>query len=168
MAQPYWLVEALTYLGVKEIFGPEHNQIITTMWQKIKSSIRDDETPWCAAFVGAVLEDCRFKSSRSAAARSYAKWGTRLADPAVGAIVTFWRGSPAGWSGHVGFIVGKDQNGNLMVLGGNQGNEVSIKPFALSRVLAYSWPESIVIPYDRGIDKLPIVLSNGRLSTNEA
>lgn len=168
MQQPHWLKEALSYIGTKETPGPKHNLKIVSMWQKIKSSIRDDETPWCAAFVGSVLEDCGITSSRSAAARSYAKWGTKLTGPAVGAIVSFWRGSPTGWSGHVGFIVGKDQAGNLMVCGGNQGDAVNIKPFALDRVLAYSWPQSIAKPYETGMNTLPIVQSDGRLSTNEA
>lgn len=168
MQRPHWLNEALAYIGTKEIKGPKHELKIVGWWQKIKSQFRDDETPWCAAFVGGVLEECGIVSSRSAAARSYVKWGKRLPGPAVGAIVSFWRGSPSGWSGHVGFVVGKDQNGNLMVCGGNQGDEVNIKPFDVARVLAYSWPQSIALPYKTGFDTLPVVQSNGRLSSNEA
>jgi hypothetical protein len=70
----------------------------------------------------------------------------------------------------VGFVVGKDKQGNLMVLGGNQGNAVNIKPFATSRVAGYVWldwadgrksspkPERF---------ELPVLDSNGRVSTNE-
>lgn len=168
MTQPFWLQRAMTYIGVAEIAGVKHAAKILSWWQMIRSAFRDDETPWCAAFVGGVLEECGIRSSRSAAARSYTKWGTALTGPAVGAIVTFWRGTPTGGSGHVGFVVGKDQAGNLMVLGGNQGNSVCVKPFAQTRVLAYSWPQSIAKPYDIGFDKLPVVQSDGRLSTNEA
>lgn len=168
MQQPFWLKAALSYLGTKEIPGPKHNSRITSWWQKIKAPFRDDETPWCAAFVGGVLEESGLPSSRSAAARSYMNWGNRINGPAVGAVVTFWRGSPGGWSGHVGFIVGKDQAGNLMVCGGNQGDAVNIKPFAIGRVLSYSWPQSIARPYETGMETLPVVQSDGRLSTNEA
>jgi hypothetical protein len=38
--------------------------------------IRDDETPWCATFVSAVLELESIPSTRSAWARSYLNWAT--------------------------------------------------------------------------------------------
>jgi len=168
MTRPFWLNTALNYRGTQEIPVREHNPLILDWWKKIKQGgIKDDETAWCAAFVGGVLEERGIRCSRSAAARSYQNWGVRLDGPAVGAIVTFWRDSPQGWKGHVGFLVGKDQMGNLMVIGGNQGNEVNIKPFATKRVLAYSWPQSIDLP-QIGMDILPVVQSDGRLSTNEA
>lgn len=42
--------------------------------------------------------------------------------------------------GHVGFVVGRDQNGKLMVLGGNQNNRVSIAPFDEDDFVAFRWP----------------------------
>lgn len=165
---PLWLAKAASYLGTKEIPGKLHNARILGWWAKIRAPFRDDETPWCAAFVGGVLEECGIASTRSASARSYTKWGVKLDGPKIGAVVVFWRGSPSGWSGHVGFIVGKDDAGNLMVLGGNQGNEVSVKPFALDRVLSYHWPKSHDVPTKVGIENLPVLASSGELSTNEA
>ena len=165
MTDQIWITEAKKYLGLEEIPGPKHNSTILRWWEAIKADFRDDETPWCAAFVGGVLETVGIKSTRSAAARSYTKWGTKLDKPVPGCIVTFWRGSKSGWSGHVGFVVGKDQYGNLMVLGGNQGDEVNIKPFNTDRVLAYVWPSDYPLPEDT---KLQVVNSNGRVSTNEA
>lgn len=54
MAEPKWLVEARRYIGEREIKGPKHNPKILQMWKDIKrGGIKDDETPWCAAFVGA-------------------------------------------------------------------------------------------------------------------
>ena len=95
---------------------------------------------------------------------AWLNFGTKLAAPCVGCVVVFWRGDIKGWSGHVGFVVGKDKLGNLMVLGGNQGDMVSIKPFIRSRVLGYRWPTSIGIPELT----LPLLASGGRVSTNEA
>ncbi|KQV28221.1 hypothetical protein ASC97_07735 [Rhizobium sp. Root1203] len=81
-------------------------------------------------FVGGVLAQSGLPIVQgAAAARSWLKLPTKLASPVVGCIVIFWRGTPQGWSGHVAFVVGRDANGNLMVLGGNQGDMVSIKPF---------------------------------------
>lgn len=160
-----WIAEARKYVGVREIVGKKHSPIVVGFWESIKASFRDDETPWCAGFVGAVLERSGFKSTRSAAARSYNTYGVQLTRPAYGCIVVFWRGSPTGFSGHVGFVVGQDANGNLMVLGGNQGNQVSIIPFSRSRVLSYRWPS--IAPAELRYN-LPQLQSNGKLSTDEA
>jgi uncharacterized protein (TIGR02594 family) len=134
------------------------------MWERIKAPFRNDETPWCAAFVGSNLELEDIVSSRAASARSYERWGQKLYNPAVGAIVVFWRGSPSGWSGHVGFITGVDRSGNLLVLGGNQGDMVSIKAFSTSRVLSYRWPAGEPLPGQ--ITKRDTIV--GKISINEA
>lgn len=166
--EPKWLQVARSYLGLREYTGSRHNKKILEWWSKIRAPFTDDETPWCAGFVGGVLEECEIKSSRSAAARSYQKWGHALKGPVVGAVVVFWRGKPEGWSGHVGFVVGRDEHNNLMVIGGNQGNAVNIKPFSLDRVLSYQWPENQTLTNEVGFENLPLVNSDGRLSTNEA
>jgi uncharacterized protein (TIGR02594 family) len=168
MSEPRWLTGARRYVGLREVPGTRHNPVIINWWSKIGQAFRDDETAWCAGFVGGVLEETGIRSTRSAAARSYARYGTRLTGPAVGAIVSFWRGSRNGWSGHVGFVVGRDAAGNLMVLGGNQGNAVSIVPFDMARVLAYTWPTGEPVPDLVGFSKLPLLRSDGKLSTNEA
>lgn len=51
-----------------------------------------------------------------------------------------------------------------MVLGGNQGDVVSIKPFGRDRILGYRWPAGVPLP----VLILPVVRSDGRLSQNEA
>lgn len=143
--RPSWLVAASRYLGTHEVAGKHHNPLIVKWWAKIRAPFTDDETPWCAAFVGGVLEECGIKSTRSASARSYGAWGVRLTKPTPGAIVVLTRESDPRF-GHVGFVVGKDRNNNLLLLGGNQGNAVSIKPFALERVLSYHWPLNYSVP----------------------
>lgn len=165
MSDPKWVVEARKYLGMTEVKGPRHAPFILDLWQRIGLAIREDETPWCAGFVGGVLESVGIRSSKSAAARSYLKFGVPLNKPAYGCIVVFWRGSPSGWSGHVGFLVGKDKHDNLMILGGNQSDAVTIAPFSQSRVLGYVWPG--VMPYPERYN-LPVLHSDGRVSTNEA
>lgn len=165
MTEPSWLVRARKYVGLREVPGKTHNKTILGWWEKLKTGIRDDETPWCGAFVGGVLsEDGRYIVPGPAAARSWLKLPAKFDNPALGCVVVFWRGSPSGWSGHVGFVVGKDTRGNIMVLGGNQGDMVSVRPFAPNRVLGYRWP-SAVAPTDF---TLPLYRANGKVSTNEA
>lgn len=165
---PYkWMRLAISCLGVAEIPGTKHNPLIIRWWQKIKAPFREDETPWCAAFVGGILEESGLTSTRSAAARSYEKWGNELDGPCAGAVVVLWRGSPFSASGHVGFVVGKDASGKIAILGGNQDNKVSIKSFALERVLSYHWPTAHDVPDKIGMAFLPIINTSG-VSSNEA
>lgn len=159
--KPAWILEAEKHMGLEEIAGPKHNPIILGFWKQIKrGGIKDDETPWCAAFVGACLEQAGIKSSRFEGAKSYLQWGIRLQNPTYGCIVVFVR--DGGY--HVGFVVGIDAKGRLLVLGGNQGNKVSIAPFEQKRVAAYVWPAGVDVPEG----KLRVTVSHAETSTNEA
>lgn len=162
--EPRWITHARRLIGVKQLPGPRHEARIVRMWEAIKAPFRDDETAWCAAFVGSVLEEVGITSTRSAAARSYTQWGVACAQR-LGAVVVFSR-PPSTWSGHVGFLVGRDPRGRLMVLGGNQGDAVNIAPFDTTRVLAYRWPLNELFPTS-AVD-LPIIASAAKSSTNEA
>ena len=137
--KPIWLVEAEKYLGIKEIAGSKNNATVVDFWKKIHlNSISNDEVPWCAAFVGAVLENVGYKSTRSGLAKSYLNFGEKLNGPALGSIVVFTRKG----GGHVGFVVGKDKDGNIFVLGGNQSDAVNIKKFTTQNVVGYRWPDA--------------------------
>lgn len=138
-----WIEMAKNHIGVAEVKGATHNPVIVQFWKDIRrGGIRDDETPWCAAFVGAMLERCGIQSTRFESAKSYLSWGEQLDRPVYGCVVVFSRDG----GGHVGFVVGKDKAGNLLVLGGNQGDAVNVKAFPLSRVTGYRWPKGEPLP----------------------
>ncbi len=146
---PAWLAEAKKHIGTKEIHGVNHNPLILSMWKTIKrGGIKTDEVPWCAAFVGFCLENVGIVSSRFESAKSYLDWGVAQSTPCVGSIVVFTRDG----GGHVGFVVGKTAGGALLVLGGNQGNEVNVRSFPLDRVSGYRWPSAVPM----NTDPLPI------------
>lgn len=160
MSEPVWLSEARKHIGTREIKGAANEPKILQWWKSIKrGGIKDDETPWCAAFVGGCLEAVGIISSRYESAKSYLLWGQQLSAPCVGCIVVFSREG----GGHVGFVVGKDGSGRLLVLGGNQGDAVNIKAFDTSRVSDYRWPVAVPVP----ASGLP-VLAGASVSTNEA
>ena len=99
--------------------------------------------------------------TRFEAAKSYLGWGGRLDAPILGCIVVFTRDG----GGHVGFAIGKDERGRLMILGGNQGNAVTIAPFDMERVAGYRWPA----PGPTVRQPLPLIASSGAASSrNEA
>ncbi|KAA0697407.1 TIGR02594 family protein [Neorhizobium sp. P12A] len=158
IAEPRWLTFARKYSGLKEVAGSGNNPEIVAMWKKLGLPFRDDATPWCAGFVGFVLESSGIKSTRSGLALSYEKWGQALKAPAVGCVVTFKRTG----GGHVGFVVGKDASGNLLVLGGNQADAVNIKGFPPARATSYRWPAGEPLPST----SLPI--GSAAISTSEA
>lgn len=140
---PAWLTVAWQNLGVKEIPGQQHHPLIVRWWQAIKrGGIKDDETPWCSAFVGAMLEAVDIRSTRFEGAASWASWGQPLEAPTEGCIVVITR--PGG--AHVGFEVGRDAAGRVLLLGGNQGNAVSVAAFDSRRVLTRRWPLAVPIP----------------------
>lgn len=157
--EPRWIGQARKLIGLRETKGSDHTPEIVAMWREIRrGGIRDDETPWCAAFVGSMLERAGVESSRFEGAKSYLTWGIRLAEPVYGCVVVFSRAG----GGHVGFVVGQDHAGNLLVLGGNQGDEVSIRTFARDRVVGYRWPVG------EPINNEPLAFGSADASTSEA
>lgn len=140
--EPDWLLRARREIGVKERPGSDHHPRIVQYLAatRISPTRHEDETPWCAAFVCWVLEQSGITSTRSAAARSYLGWGLELVEPVPGCVVVLSRtDSPA--HGHVGFYVGGSDE-DVLVLGGNQANSVSMRLYPRERVLSYRWPEA--------------------------
>ena len=142
MNEPIWLVTARKYLGTREIKGTRHNPIILKMWTRIRAPFTDDETPWCAGYVGSVLEECGIRSTRSAAAGSYRKWGRIISGPAPGAI-----GIKARKGGnHVAFADKLLSGGLIAMIGGNQNDCVSSAPYNLDDFDTWVWPIGPGIP----------------------
>ena len=62
-------------LGVTEIAGEIDNKTIVEYFAEVGHSwVKDDETAWCAAFIGAMIERSGYRSTRELNARSYLKW----------------------------------------------------------------------------------------------
>lgn len=161
MADAPWLIEARKYLGIREIPGVNHHPLILRMWKAIKrGGIKDDETPWCAAFVGFCLENVGIVSSRFESAKSYLSWGIELPHPVPGCVVVFTRAG----GGHVGFLTGVDHAGRLIVLGGNQDNEINVRSFGPERLApgGYRWPAAVPVPADA------LAFGRAELSRSEA
>lgn len=96
-----------------------------------------DETPWCSAFACWVGAKAGLKTTRSAMARSWLKWGVETKTPIPGAIVVFRRGAPP--SGHVAFVLAV-RGDAVEVVGGNQGDGVCKRRYLSTLVLGYRIP----------------------------
>lgn len=171
IGRPLWLEAGLQLIGTKETPGAKDNPTIID-WAKQEGGLAareytHDSIPWCALFINHILTKADLKGTETLWALDFAgKWPCeRLAGPAVGAIAPMLRNG----GGHVICVVGRDQHGNIMGLGGNQSDQVSIVPFPFSRLnKGFWWPDSVPLPEWTGINTLPIVRSNGQLSSNEA
>ncbi len=123
-------------IGTAEITGEAHNPRILEYHQSTSLKASTDEVPWCASFVNWALMQAGYRGTKSAAARSFLNWGIAAEKASLGCIVVFRRGTKA-WQGHVGFYVGKDKNGNILCLGGNQSNQVCVAGYPAKDVLGY-------------------------------
>lgn len=146
MSPAPWMDEAHKHLGLHEVKGPKHAAEILQFWKDIKrGGIKDDETPWCAAFVGAMLERVNIRSSRFEGAASYSTWGIGLSSPIPGCIAVLKREG----GGHVGFVDSMTLLGQVNLLGGNQSDEVSVRSFDIRRVTDFRWPADFPLSKER-------------------
>ena len=173
MKELNWVNIARQFIGLREVKGEKHNPAIIQMLGEMgkfsdeaRAWWRDDETPWCGLFVGYVMG----KSGRFVVKEWYRakEWAspllTKLNSPAYGSIAVLARHG----GGHVGFVVGKDAAGNIMLLGGNQGDMVQISPFKPDRIDGYYWPSRWTdgapmrsYPVNERYD-LPLLASDGK------
>ena len=159
-----WMPYARSLIGVREIPGARHSPVImgwiAKLGRKLGIAVKDDETPWCGTFVAHVMQHVGIEPPPIAVrASSWGLWGKTLKAPRPGCVVVFTRTG----GGHVGFYCGEDDT-HIHVLGGNQGNAVSITRIARSRLSAMTWPASVPLPPAQIVRLSP----NGKPSVNEA
>jgi uncharacterized protein (TIGR02594 family) len=130
---------AQRFIGMKETPGIASNPMILAMLRLDDSSVQSDEVPWCSAFLNFVAWLLRLPRSKSLAARSWLSVGVPV-EPIEGAevgndVVVLARGTGA--QGHVGLFMGFGSEGaqTVYVLGGNQGDAVSVATFPRDRIL---------------------------------
>ena len=138
---PKWLSIAELELGVSEVAGKGANPRIVE-YQRSCPSLPEamkvtDETAWCSAFANWCMHQAGFKGTGLANARSWLTWGEPISLKA-GAVAVL--SSPLGAEhGHVAFVLA-ELDKSVVLLGGNQGNRVSITTYPRDRLLAYRWP----------------------------
>lgn len=125
---------AAAFVGFEE---NQHKNVLSSFIAKaVGIDIDPSKTAWCAAFVNAALGARNAQGTDSLTARSFLEWGQPTEAPTQGDIVVFSRGNSS-WQGHVGFYMGEDENGDIKVLGGNQGNKVSVQTYPRSKLLGF-------------------------------
>jgi len=160
---PRHLLKAIELYGTTESVGNINNPVIMG-WAKelgLEKVYTADSIPWCGLFAAIVV----YRAGRPVVdqplwALNWNKFGVRVTEPMLGDILTFTRNG----GGHVGLYVGEDSTA-YHVLGGNQGDKVSVVRIAKSRLSQARRPQYNSQPTN--IRKITLA-SNGALSTNEA
>lgn len=164
---PRTIQEGLKLLGVAEVVGKGSNKTIIGWRDELNQAgvkitgYSDDDIPWCGLFAAIVVHRAAKRVVEGPLwARAWAKFGVETREPSLGDVLVFARNG----GGHVGFYVGEDAT-CYHVLGGNQGNRVSITRVEKSRCIAsrrplYNVKPDSVRPYR--------LASTGAVSKNEA
>ena len=144
---PEWYTLASNEIGTRET-GNNSGPAIARYRQLAQCGA--DHDPWCAIFVNAMFALCEQPSvagTKSPSSQSFRNSNNfvKLAGPALGAVVVFWRGSPDSGLGHVGFYRGESAE-SVYVLGGNDDNMVQIEPITKKQLRGYWWPKSLPPP----------------------
>ncbi len=135
---------AQRFVGVEETPGAAANPQVLAMLRLDNRWPPDDDVPWCSAFVNYLAWLLRLPRSKSLAARSWLGVGRplRLEEATPGydiVVLSRGEGTQPGPEvltapGHVGLFAGRE-GGSLLLLGGNQGDRVSVDRFPAGRVL---------------------------------
>lgn len=163
MSEPRWVTIGRTFLGLREIPGAPTSPVIAGWLADLKAWWKDDETPWCGTACAAWMRAAGVELPQHwYRAKGWLDWGVRLSTPVLGCVVVFERDG----GGHVGLVVGAFLGGDLLVLGGNQGDAVRLSRFQRARVAGYRWPPAVPLM----VDALPVVTTanDAQPSRNEA
>lgn len=131
---------------VKELPGQAHHPYI--QWCHMLCGLGPDvadEVAWCSSQLNERCWNLRLPRSKSAAARSWLLVGTgvKLEDAKIGydvVVLKRGKGEQPGPEvikapGHVGLYAGMQDPQRVLILGGNQSNEISVRPFSVNDVL---------------------------------
>ena len=130
-----WMSIAEGEKGIKEITGiSSHTPRILEYHAMTTLKAKQDEVPWCSSFVNWVMNRAGYPITRSAAAKSWMKWG-REVPLQYGCIVILKRTG----GHHVGFYTGETAN-TVYLLGGNQADAVNVRQYKKDLVLSARMP----------------------------
>lgn len=162
---PRMVREGLALLGIAEAPGSANAAPILAWAAELGGAVardyRADATPWCGLFMAIVAERAGKPLPQSPLwALAWAQFGRPAARPALGDVLVFRRHG----GGHVGLYLAEDETA-FHVLGGNQGDRVSVARIARSRLLEARRPPYRAMP----ASVAPCVVDEGgALSRDEA
>ena len=158
-----WVEEAKRHLNTREIQDAAKIKgwvsALGPSW--FADTFNAPTTPWCGVFVAWCLRQARIGQLplNYMRASEWSRWGQAIHEPVEGAIAIYEREG----GGHVAFVAGREPDGSVVCIGGNQSNMVCLAKFQQSRPVQYRWPLGQPM-----IGILPHIHVGGMHSTNEA
>jgi uncharacterized protein (TIGR02594 family) len=145
---PAWLEVARRCIGIAEKPGDANNprimrapEIIAAAYPEMKdycACYTADSIAWCGLAVAFFVTSAGFRPvfgaddlHRFLWADAWRNWGNKVSDLKPGAIVVL--------QNHVA-LYERTEGHNVILLGGNQSDQVKETPFAKSAILAIRWP----------------------------
>lgn len=161
---PKMVIEGLKLYGVHEAPGSVNNPKIMEWAEEVglTSTYSSDAVPWCGLYMAVVAKRAgKVPPEHPLWALNWAQFGKAVPDfPKLGDVLTFKRQG----GGHVALYIAEDPT-HFHVLGGNQGDQVSITRIAKDRLYKARRPEYLSEP-----DNVRVVhlAAAGAVSSNEA
>lgn len=115
--------------------GATSNVLVSEARKYIGTNPTGRGSLWCGAFMDMVLKRTGHSGGGNLAS-AYARYGTRVSGPQVGAIAVMGRRG----GGHVGVVSGIDANGNPIIVSGNHNHTVAESVYPAGRISAYVLP----------------------------
>lgn len=144
-----WVQEARSLDGTREVPGAKNNPVIMDWGNRLGAKVLGiaygaDSVPWCGLFAAHCVFSAGLKPPPIAIrAKSWATWGVdvgvKTERPPIGTVAVFSRKG----GGHVGFVVGVYSDGDLAILGGNQGDAANVRRFSRDNLIAMRWPAGV-------------------------
>lgn len=115
--------------------GATSNGLVSEARKYIGTNPTGRGSLWCGAFMDLVLKRTGHAGGGNLAS-AYARYGTRVSGPQVGAIAVMGRRGGS----HVGVVSGVDPNGNPIIVSGNHNHTVAESVYPAGRISAYVLP----------------------------
>lgn len=131
------LSNAHKLVGLYEKDPQDRKYLINYFYKNLGTKVDPAKTPWCAAYVDAVLAESGFPTMDTLWARNFLDYGEPVTDPKKGDIAVFTRGKSYG---HVGFFLDFQSSGGIeyvTLLNGNISGKVAISNYPKSRLLGF-------------------------------
>jgi uncharacterized protein (TIGR02594 family) len=160
---PRMVAEGLKLYGLVEAPGAADNPVIMALAKEVglEKTYVHDVIPWCGLFLAVVAKRAGKAIVEGPLwALNWSKFGQAHIPPGLGDVLCFKR--PGG--GHVGIYIAEDKDA-YHVLGGNQGDKVSIIRIVKERCVAHRRP----LYTNQPVSVKPYhIAASGALSVNEA
>lgn len=142
MSEPIWLSIARAFDGLAEVPGPGNNPVIMN-WVKYVGAPEwydRDAHPWCGLFGSVICKAAQLPAPGTGfdliRALTFARYGTPLKLPSLGAFLTFGRAG----GHHIGWYLGERVDA-YRVFGANQDDKVCATWIQKDRLIACTWPD---------------------------